>query len=631
MMGRIPDDVVDQIRDGIPIETVIGEFIPLRKAGAAFKALCPFHDEKTPSFNVNPRMGIFKCFGCGVGGNAFQFLMRHEGLNFREAVQFLANRQGVDLSRYEGPGGEDQRPSAREKILAMNRRAADFFRASLRGAEGARARRYLAERGVSEEAEEAFQLGYAPARWDGLCRAAEKVGFSAEALSEAGLAVRREDGTGFYDRFRGRVMFPIQGPEGDVAGFGGRSLPGEEDQPGGAKYLNSAETAVFKKGRILYGFHQAREAIRSGKRVLVTEGYFDVISLWQGEVREAVAPLGTALTAEHLRVLRAHAEEIVFVFDPDAAGRAASGRAGDAAGSLLGLTGEPDMLVAGEVLRKSFISREGLGAVRLRVVNLPAGRDVDDLLRTEGPEKFEGLLERAEGLLDHTVRGALGEVGSAADQAEKVAAVRRLLPVLAACHQSVRDQYFALLEDQLGIPYPTVASMVTRMISENAKAVSHRGKPVEDLLGKEAVRPRVELDAARMILALPALAARPGVRPEAFRDPAVREIVATFREEAARGRSPTAAAMADRLKDPAARVLVAELAVDGADPEEAESIFSDCLDRLQERERLRMEKDLVKRLEQAKQKEGEDSPAFLRLLKEKNALLRERQRVGTPR
>ena len=298
------------------------------------------------------------------------------------------------------------------------------------------------------------------------------------------------------------------------------------------------------------------------------------------------------------------------------------------------------MLVAGEVLRKSFIDREGLGAVRLRVVSLPAGRDVDDLLRAEGPERFGDLLERAEGLLDHTVRGALGEVGPAADQAEKVAAVRRLLPVLAACHQSVRDQYFSLLEDQLAIPYPTVASMVTRMISENAKAASSRREPVEDLLGKETVRPRAELEAVRMILALPALAARPEVRPEAFRDPAVREIVAAFREEAAGGGSPTAAAMADRLKDPAAGALLVELAAKEMEehavkeeigPEKLEVWFLDNLSSIEERERLRRVKDLVKKLEQAKQKEGGDSPAFLRLLKEKNALLRERQRVGTPR
>ncbi|MBT3820606.1 MAG: DNA primase, partial [Nitrospinaceae bacterium] len=493
-MGLIPDDIVNQLREGSPIEDVVGEYLPLRKAGSTFKALCPFHEEKTPSFNVNPRMGIFKCFGCGVGGDAIKFLMQHEGLNFREALQNLANRQGVDLSRYETEDGEVPTASVREKIHEMNLFAARYFWSVLRGEEGGRARSYLDSRGISEEAKKAFRIGAAPASWDALCQAARQKGYSPDDLVDAGLIVQREDGSGYYDRFRDRVMFPILGAEGAVVGFGGRSLPDSDARHATAKYINSPDSPAFRKGRVLYGFNQGREAIRSEKRAVITEGYFDVIALWQSGIENAVAPLGTALTAEHLRTLRAHADELVFVFDSDQAGQAASERAGGMAGRLMGLAGTPDYLVAGEVLRNDFIDRRGLGSIRLKVMDLPAGQDVDDVLRNGGVDMVRRLLGEAEGLLEHTVRAAIGGVPAGAGQTEKLSAVRSLLPVLGASHQSVRDQYFSLLEDRLGIPYPTLASSVKRMLAEDARETVQRTAPAPNLLGGSVERPRVELD-----------------------------------------------------------------------------------------------------------------------------------------
>ncbi|MEK6711232.1 MAG: DNA primase [Nitrospinota bacterium] len=631
-MGRIPDEVVEQIREGLPVETVIGEYIPLRKAGTAFKALCPFHEEKTPSFTVNPRMGIFKCFGCGAGGDVVRFLMLHEGLTFREALQNLARRLGIDLSRYDGPAGEPDDSRPRERMRALHRFAAGYYRNVLKGPAGQRARAYLKERALGPEAEEAFQVGCAPARWDALVRAAGERGFSPEEVAGAGLAVRREDGSGYYDRFRDRVMFPILSPEGEVIGFGGRSLPDSDKRHAGeAKYINSPDTALFKKGRVLFGFCQAREAIRGGGRALVTEGYFDVISLWQNGFKNAVAPMGTALTAEQLRMLRAQAEEVVFVFDPDTAGRAASDRAGEVAGRILTLAGAPDQLVAGDVLRKSFIDREGLGSIRLRVVGLPSGRDVDELLRNEGPEAFARLLEGAQGLLDHTVAEALGNVAAGADQTEKIRAIQRLLPVLGACHPSVRDQYFALLEDRLGIPYPTLASMVQRMLDEEARgrrAAAGRGEP---LLGRGVSRPRVEVDVLRILLHRPELAGDSGVSPAVFHDPAVREAVGLLADAARAGAPLRPAALADRLADEDARALVVELAAEGGVPEDPAGELRDHLDRLGERSRRRREESLNKAIEDARRREGDESPAVLRFLEEKNALLRQRQRRATPR
>ncbi len=630
-MGRIPEDMVNQLREGSPIEDVIGEFVSLRKTGSTFKALCPFHEEKTPSFNVNPRMGIFKCFGCGAGGDVIRFLMQHEGMSFRDALQNLANRQGVDLSQFDEVGGGAPAPSVREKIHEVNLFAARYYWTALRGPDGSRAQSYLKGRAISPEAEEAFRIGYAPARWDALCAAARGAGISPGDLLEAGLVVQREDGTGVYDRFRDRVMFPIMNSEGAIVGFGGRSLPDSDSRHATAKYLNSSETAAFRKGRLLYGFYQGRSAIREQKRALVTEGYFDVIALWQSGFEGAVAPLGTALTADHLRALRAHAEELVFVFDSDKAGQAASGRAGDMAGRLLGLAGAPDHLVAGDVLRKDFIDRNGMGAVRLRVVDLPKGQDVDDLLQEGGAEAFSRLLEKAEGLLEHTVRSAVGGIAPGAGQSEKLEGVRNLLPVLGACHQSVRDQYFALLEDRLGIPYPTLASSLKRMLDEEMRVSAVRERRTPDLLGKNVERPRQEVDALRMLLVRPDLAESFDVTPSLFRDPVVREIVGALRAASVEGRKLHPATLADRLDDPSARALVMELAAEETEYDDLEEEFSDYMRSFEERLRKKREEELSKEIEFARRHEGEDSPTVRRLLEEKNALWRERQRIAATR
>jgi DNA primase len=513
----------------------------------------------------------------------------------------------------------------------VNLFAARYYWTALRGPDGNRAQSYLRQRNISPEAEEAFRIGYAPARWDALCGAARQAGFSPQDLVEAGLVVQREDGSGIYDRFRDRVMFPIMNTEGATVGFGGRSLPDSDSRHATAKYVNSSETAAFRKGRLLYGFYQGRSAIREQKRALVTEGYFDVIALWQNGFQAAVAPLGTALTADHLRALRAHAEELVFVFDSDKAGQAASGRAGDMAGRLLGLAGAPDHLVAGDVLRKDFIDRNGMGSIRLKVVDLPSGQDVDDLLKEGGAEAFSRLLEEAEGLLEHTVRAAVDGIAPGAGQSEKLEAVRNLLPVLGACHQSVRDQYFALLEDRLGIPYPTLASSLKRMLNEETRLSAVRERRTPNLLGTDVERPRVEVDALRMLLVRPDLAESFDVMPSLFRDPAVREVVGALRAAAVEGRKLHVATLADALEDASARALVLELAAEETEYDDLEEEFSDCLRRFEERLQKKREEEISREIEYVRLHEGEDSPTVQRLLEEKKALWRERQRITAAR
>jgi len=630
-MGRIPDDMVNQLREGTSIEDLIGKYIPLRKAGSAFKALCPFHEEKTPSFNVNPRMGIFKCFGCGAGGDAIKFLMQHEGMNFRDALEHLASLQGVDLSCYETEAVDVPGHATREKIQKVNLFAARFYWRTLRGVDGSRARSYLKRRGISQCALDAFRVGYAPARWDALCQAVRLKGFSPQDLLEAGLAIQRESESGFYDRFRDRVIFPILDVEGEIVGFGGRSLPDSDMRHATAKYINSPDTPAFKKGRVLYGFNQGREAIRSERRVLVTEGYFDVVALWQNGIRNVVAPLGTALTAGHLRMLRAHADEIVFVFDSDKAGQVASERAGGIVGRLMGLAGSPDRLVAGDVLRQEFIDRKGMGAMHLKVMDLPDGQDVDDILRARGVDFIRRLLDKAEGLLEHTVNAAIGGLESGAGQAEKISAIQNLLPVLAASHESVREQYYALLEDRLGIPYPTLASSVQRMLAENSRKALRRDSGVPQLLGRRVERSRLEMDALQILLSRPGLAAGGTVTRSMFLDPAIREIIDAIILAEAEGVRRHLSDLSDRLADPSAKRLVLEVAAVEIPYEDIEAEFFDCIALLQERLRRRREEEILKELENARRTEGEESPTVQRLLEEKNALLHERQKDAAAR
>ncbi|MFQ5896084.1 MAG: DNA primase [Nitrospinota bacterium] len=622
-MSRIPEELIERIRQGAPIEEVVGEYVALKREGSRLKALCPFHQEKTPSFFVNPRLGIFKCFGCGAGGNVFHFLMRHEGMSFVEAAEHLAKRQGIEL---RVPRGRDSLAGERERALELNALAARFFRAQLLApsAGGARAREYLRVRGVSEEASERFQLGYAPAGWDGLLRHLASRGCAGEEGARAGLLVARERGSGYYDRFRDRIMFPIHDAEGRAVGFGGRALPESDARGAGAKYLNSPETAAFRKGRVLYGLQQGREAIRAEGRALVTEGYFDVISLWSHGFRNAVAPLGTALTAEQLRLLRAGAEEVLFVFDQDLAGREAVRRGEDRARGQFSLAGAPDGLMASEVLKQEFLAR-GLSAdVRLKVVVLPEGEDVDSFLRARGAEAFRSLVGRAQAMVDFTVEQSLAGVGPESDLADKVAALRRIAPILGAWRGTVRNEYERRLVERLRIHHGLIQQVLEE---ENKPLARPRREGVLDLISSPRAHPSAEMTAARILLVRPDLSGAVEGRAGDFTDPLLREVVEVVLRARREGRTPSAAALADALPSPAARELVATLAAE--EVEEPERALGDCLARLREASLRGRSRALQARIIEARRKGvAAWSEPMRELLREKNALLRELSSLG---
>ena len=369
-------DLRDTIRDRIDLAELVSEYVRLERAGKNFKGLCPFHTEKTPSFFVSPALNRFHCFGCGASGDVFTFLMRIEGLSFREAMRRLAERAGIELREETLP---QETPDERDRLRRLVYAANFFYRQCLRRAP--HAQQYLTQRGLTPETIEAFELGYAPDGWDHLLRFLQRHNFSLGDAERAGLLKARDDGSGYYDRFRNRITFPIHDASGRVVAFGARTIGDEEP-----KYLNSPETPLFEKRNTLYGWHRARSAILRQRAALIVEGYLDLIMLHQYGFTHSVATLGTAFTDEHAARLKRLAERVYLMFDSDAAGVRATLRAGEA----LAQAGVPTL-----------------------VVRLPEGEDPDSLLRTQGAAALQRALDAAIPLalfgIEQVIREIAGE------------------------------------------------------------------------------------------------------------------------------------------------------------------------------------------------------------------------------
>jgi DNA primase len=492
--GLIAEDVINQIRDRIDIAEVVGQHVNLTRAGQNLKGLCPFHQEKTPSFTVSSSRQIFHCFGCGAGGNVFSFLMRITGASFPDTVRELGQKVGIEIK--ESGGGTGSQGTQSGRIEQLNRAATTWFQEKLRDqATGAPAREYLASRGIQLTIIERFGIGYVPAEWDGLSKTLMTQGFSASEVAAAGLTVAREHSSGFYDRFRSRVMFPIVDLRKRVVGFGGRIL-GE----GTPKYLNSPDTPLFKKGQTLFALDVAREAVARLKTVIVVEGYFDAIALHQAGLTHTVATLGTALTPEHIQVLRRFASKVVLLFDPDQAGVRAA---------LRGL----DLFV-----------NSGMGVT---VVTLPDGEDPDTYVRKEGPEAFAQLAAQAPSLLDFSLEQSLKAAESSTLE-ERIRSVDEVLRILQKSeHPIEREERIRLVAERLGINqqrlierYPALVQRpsprsTARRTETTASTHPFKGVPEErDLVFLLLQGQLSPADVRRL-------------RPEAFSVPACRMIVET--------------------------------------------------------------------------------------------------------
>jgi len=392
-MASYSPAILDEIRAGVDVVDLVGRFVNLRKAGQNFKGLCPFHAEKTPSFMVNPKKGIFHCFGCGVGGDVFGFLMRQDRLSFPEAVRVLAKQAGVALPEDRQAAAGD---SGREELYQVMEAAAAFYVERLWSAGGERAREYLNKRGIASDVARRFGLGWAPEGWETIRGVLKQ--FSEDALVAAGLLVTRDNKPGTYDRFRGRLLFAIRDLQGRVVAFGGRGFG--DEQP---KYLNSPETPLYSKGNLLYAADLARDTIRERNRALIVEGYVDCLMAHQHGFTETVAALGTAFTAAQLGVLRRYCEEVITFFDADAAGQKAAERAEE----LLEPSGGG---LAWGVNRAGAFDTSG--ALRVKVALLPAGHDPDTFLREQGARGFTERIVGARSLLAYALDRTIGEASA---------------------------------------------------------------------------------------------------------------------------------------------------------------------------------------------------------------------------
>jgi DNA primase len=433
-MPRIAQETVEQVAAASDIVAVISSYFPLKRAGTEFRAICPFHQEKTPSFFVSPSKQSYYCHGCGAGGAVFQFLMQYENIDFLEAVRRLASRAGIAIIEDQLSAEEEAKQSLRKRLLRLHFEASAWFHNNLlRTRAAAHARLYLTNRGINIETAKRWQIGYAPDTWEAIIRWADTARFSKEELVQSGLVKLRDEGkpgSGIYDRFRDRLMFPICNDIGEVVAFSGRIL---DPKAQGGKYVNSPETPLFSKGNILFGLHQSKRFIASARQAIVLEGQLDLITTFEAGIQNVVAPQGTALTARHAALLHRFADEVVLFFDADAAGQRAAERA----------------------LEVLF----GAG-LQVKLGEMPPGEDPDSLIRKSGSDAFRTRVESAEDFFDFQVNRNLSAAESKTT-AGRVAFARKMSQFISVVPDPVlRDTLISRLAVRLTIPRETMQQMI---------------------------------------------------------------------------------------------------------------------------------------------------------------------------
>ena len=553
------DDIKERVRDAVDIVDVVGSYMTLRRAGKAMVGLCPWHDDSRPSLQVNPERQTYRCWVCDVGGDVFNFLMRMEKIEFREALEQLADRAGITLPRGRGLPVDDK-----ATLLSVLSWAADRFRECLRSAaEAGAARDYLRTRGLSPATIERFDLGFAPQAWDWLLRQAAAAGISRQDLVRTGLAVERDDRSGHYDRFRGRVMFPIRDPLGRCVAFGGRVLPGE--RPDTAKYINSPETPLFSKSSMLYGLDTAREPMSTSRRAVVVEGYTDCLAARQAGIDDVVAVLGTALGERHAKLLRRYADRIIVVLDGDDAGRR---RANEILDVLLA---EP---------------------VDVRIARLPAGVDPCDLLVERGREAFEEVIAAAGDPLDYRLDESLARLPADAGDDAALASVESILKALSAVsprsplspsqRQLREDQVLGRLSRRLGISRDALRARLLDLRTESGAAAVASDAPA----GLVPRLPAWDREVIEVLVGVPdsaGLIVRE-VGPGDLDSPAGRTVFEAARRMHAEGRPVALGGLLLELVDPALQSLLVAVDESSAargplDPQERMNHLEDALRR----------------------------------------------------
>ena len=587
MKGYIPEDRIEEIRNRVNIVDLVSEYITLKKAGRNYIGSCPFHKEKTPSFTVNAEKQIYHCFGCGEGGNAFSFLMKINQMTFPEAVRHLAGKLGVALPSREFTPEEKSRQDQREGLLRVNHVAAAYYARTLRSPAGTRGRAYLEKRGLKPEIVETFRLGYAPEGWRNLRDHLQREKVVMKQAEQAGLLVARKDGD-FYDRFRGRLMFPIEDINGNVVAFGGRIIG--EGEP---KYLNSPESGVYTKGRNLYGLFRAKNSIRKDEPLIIVEGYFDLLALWNCGITNVAATLGTALTREHVDLIKRYTGAVAVTFDTDAGGKAALER------SL------------------SLFLERGL---RARAVVLPDGKDPDEFVTKHGREAFLEEIARARAFVDYYIDEIVGHGRNIDDRRN---AWKAALPFIAGIADPVeRDQFIRRVSERLGVDEALVRREVSRH-QPNARVQEEISAPRRAAVGID----RVELALIQMMVETPSRiddVVRENVL-SFFLSDTLKDLGETLLASRRSGQTIRLAELIDRIDNRAIRDVLLESTVSAGSPEGAvgERLFDDTVRRVKERWYKERQRDLRVRLLRAQ--EAGDQDLFNRLLDEKERLRHEQK------
>ena len=449
-MPRYTDDSRERVRDAVDFVELVGARTELKPAGARrMTGLCPFHDERTPSFGIDPVEKLYHCFGCGAGGDVFKFAMETEGLDFGGALEALAERAGIELEREAEDPRDAERRARRERLLALlERTAAYYVRVLWESGEAAPARAYLAERGLEEDVLREFRVGFAPRAWDRVIGASRGAGYSEAELLAAGLASQRREGPGLLDRFRGRIMFPLADPKGHVLGFGARALA-PDDQP---KYLNTSESELFHKGSLVYGADLARAAAARSGRIVLVEGYTDVIALRQAGIPETVCSMGTALTERQLDALKRLTPKVLLCQDPDAAGQ--------------------DAVAKGKDAIRTFNEGHHLRGFDLRVVRLPPGQDPADVVQREGAAAMRALLETSVPVARFEVERAL-DAGSLGTPEGRDEALRAVAPIVGRLEPGpLQYDLIQLIAGRLQMPEGMTTEALRRAPRENGRAAA---------------------------------------------------------------------------------------------------------------------------------------------------------------
>jgi DNA primase len=552
------DSDISRVRDSVDIVDLVSGYVSLKKRGKSWLGLCPFHSEKTPSFNVNADKQIFHCFGCGVGGDAFKFLELQKGLNFPEAVRELADRAGISLpeSRPRGDTKKDQ--DERKALLSVLAEAADHFRRELEGPGGSAARAYLSKRGVSDAIVQEFGLGWSRQEWEGLHRHLKQKGFAPALQEKAGLVVKRSEGEGYYDRFRGRIIFPIRDINGSVIAFGGRVM--DDALP---KYLNSPETPLYSKSNILYGMDRAKEAARKHDHFILVEGYLDAIACHQHGVRNTVATLGTALTDGHLRMMRRFTKKLKLIFDPDPAGIRAALR--------------------------SFDLLVGSG-MQVKVVTLPGGDDPDTVLAKQGREVFGASLAAAAPLMDFVLAQIVRNSTTASIE-EKNEQAQQLKGYLARLPSEVeKGLYIKRSAEVLGVDEGDLRKEIVKF-SGTGRTGAEQAAPVPQRAGQ---RPRAEEMLIHLMLRDDGIARSVGGRigPADFTDPLFRRAAERILAVIAAGGSTDVRALSVDGDEELNRLFTRYSVMD-ADYADPDRTCTDCVDRIKQQGSAKRIKELL--------------------------------------